>query len=163
AEDDLAVLRVDVDLALGHVRDAEDLRLDLAREGHVVRLGLRLLAEVRAALLQRLGLRGRALDHPLAVAAAEAGKPACRHLTPAPAVVRIEEVAEGGSECDEAKPSRPRHLSRPSRSRATGSRALRRSGPQLPRSATCRASGPRRRRPARRRPSSPRAAPAPRS
>jgi hypothetical protein len=59
AEDDLAVLGVDVDLSLGHVDVAEDLRLDLAGEGDVVGLNLRLLFEVLRLLGEAFGLRGR--------------------------------------------------------------------------------------------------------
>src|SRR5204863_8382425 len=103
---------------------AEDFGLGLAREGDVVRLGLRLLAQVRGLLLERLGLRDGALDRPLAVAPDERAEAVCGELAATPAVVRVEEVREGGSERDQPEAARlPRHLSRPSRSRATCSRA----------------------------------------
>src|SRR4051794_16765789 len=98
AEHDLAVLGVDVDLALRHVGLAEDLGLDLASEGDVVRLGLRLLAQVRRLLLERVRLRDGALDRPLAVAPDEPAEAVRSELTAAPAGVRVAEVREGGSE-----------------------------------------------------------------
>src|SRR5207244_1764050 len=56
AQDDHAVLGVDVDLALGHVRVAEDLALDLVGEGGVVGLGLLLLVEMLRLLRGPVGL-----------------------------------------------------------------------------------------------------------
>src|SRR6266508_604511 len=56
AEDDDAVLRVDVDLPLRHTLVAEDLGLDLARKRDVVRLRLLLFFEVLHLLLGAVDL-----------------------------------------------------------------------------------------------------------
>src|SRR6266542_1144886 len=158
AQDDLAVLGVDVDLPLRDVRLAEDLRLDLACERHVVGLRLGLLAQVGRLLLERVGLRDGPADESPAVPAENRREPVGRDLAAALAVVGIEEVGEAGAEGDQSEAP---HLSRPSRSRVSGSRGSR--PPHAPRRARLRYVAPRSGQPARRRPSSPRAEPAPRS
>src|SRR5215210_5453516 len=102
AQHDLAVLGVDVDLALRNLGVAEDLGLDLARQRHIVGLRLRLLAQVGDLLLERVRplRQGAALA---ALTAQEAREPVSGHLAAALAVLGVEEVDERGAERREAQ------------------------------------------------------------
>ncbi len=99
-QDDHAVLGVDVDLALGDVGIAEDLRLDLVRERGVVEV-LFLLLQVHRLLRNAVGLGGHSTCQPLALALGatqEAEHPVDGHLPPPLAVLRIEEEHQRGAD-----------------------------------------------------------------
>jgi hypothetical protein len=106
AEVDLAVLGVDVDLALRDVGVAEDLGLNLPRQRNVVGLRLRLLLEVLGLLHEPLCLCGRRPAELLAradAAAEEARDAVTRRRAAAAALLGVEEVGQAGAQADQAE------------------------------------------------------------
>src|SRR5439155_141565 len=85
AQEDASVLGVDVDLPLRDACVAEDLRLDLAREGHVIHPRLLLLTQVRRALREAGAIGGRDVrrpPHAAPPAPEEGGDPVAGLVTP---------------------------------------------------------------------------------